>query len=1746
MPVPLLTQRIAISSLTDEVTLMFMSLSKKISYSLICFTLVFCSSGNADDIEIYFSSGSTSGNTGEAIRPNVLFILDTSGSMSVSIPEAGGQSRLNVMKDAVKQVINDVEDINVGLMRYTSGSGGPVLFPITYVEEDVSNVVGETAAAGTLSYETKITDGANDGEENLTDNSVTTAGTTLEVFEINRQSAATTNTVTGSDENQYNVTSDNSDGYECVGTRNCGRKLYSGEVNRSSNNLNLRYHRSSAARVIAVRFNAVSLTPNTLIEDAFVDFRIKVRKYGTTNAVIHGELAVDPLSLSSSDYDISSRTKTSASVNWNGIAGFFIDAKVTTPNIKTIIQEIVSQGCTFAPSITPNTTGCNYGGDDIVIFVTPTAGNRVFRSRDDSSSKSPKLRIAATTTTTTTSLVDTHDDNLVGLRFENIRIPKGAVIQSASLVFTADATDTSNTVWSIQAEDIGDSPELVTTDSNLSARTKTSNVAKWTVPDWTNGVSVETSDTHSSNKLINVLQEVVDRDDWCGGNAISLFFTEATNQGTSLRKMESQEGSSSAGAKLKYSFASGSTGCYAASESAQVGVEQDDAEQSGTVVNITDIDLDLGVDTVGVRFQGVDVPNGAVITEATLSFYAKSTSTGSASFSIKAELADSAVQFSNAASDITGRTLTPDTDKINWVPDDWDVGGELHTTSDIKTLVKSLVDRTGWVSGGNMVFVLEPGTGARIAESINSDPARGPRLNIIYEDTADTVTKSVREKLLEVIDNLPASGPTPIQETMHEAALYWRGEDIRWGKSRAYSSSARLSHPASYCKKNAEGQLDCRGAKVSDTALSPDSDIYGVQNPYYCPENSNLNNYYCRYRQIAGTPTYISPFSSELTCQNNYQVLLTDGQANSGSTTSQGYIRSLMNDASSCLANNSTIKQGNDIAHSYETSEKCIVDLMKFLKENDQSTSTVGTNLSNDQTVSTYTIGFDLGTSSGALANIQFLKDMANAGTGEFFEATTAGSLVDVFTSILTDVKSDPTSFVSPSLATNAFNRLLSRDEVYFGLFTPSLDKSWLGNVKKYNICIDSSSGCSLGTFLDATGVAAIDNSNDKFKETAKSIWSDVVDGRDTTRGGSGAEINDHTNTILYTEVNDIGTASSTTALSNTGFNLTSTNWADSNHDALRAAVCTTLSTSAGSDCEDRMLWLLGKRIVADADNDINTTTRWSTNDVLHSSPAVITYGGEDDDNDGIASEPEDSDGQISTFFDKILFGTNDGALHMVNGFDGKEDWRFVPSEFWTQQQTMFTNPEGSHVYGLDLTPTLFIADNDRDGAIETADADFVYAYMGSRRGGKSLYALNLTDDITTKTDTLAPKLMWHLKGGVTSGFSRMGYAWSQPKVAKIATSTGSTSALIFGGGYDTALDNASVFDPADNGGNDFLGNAIYIVDPLDGSLFLSISGTGSGADIIIPDMHYSIPSSVTLADSNGDGLQDRIYVGDTGGQMWRIDLGSDIIQTGGLLAVASCVAPCTKTVVGKLASISDGSDSAQERRFFEAPSVVQVRDEFYAATGESDYDYVMIGSGYTAHPLNTLVNDRFYAFRDRYISGMLDADNDHISEVVDGYADGSGAGIDNSNLFDATLSVLNTLDATKQADGWYYDFTTAGEVGEKVLSSATSVAGGVTFTTFKPGAATVTNPCEGTLGGATAYNFNILSANAFLNWDTTNTNINITDRKLALGGGIPSDVVPVFTKEGVVGIVGIEGGASQLGVLSGLPRFRTYYYEGG
>ena len=176
----------------------------------------------------------------------------------------------------------------------------------------------------------------------------------------------------------------------------------------------------------------------------------------------------------------------------------------------------------------------------------------------------------------------------------------------------------------------------------------------------------------------------------------------------------------------------------------------------------------------------------------------------------------------------------------------------------------------------------------------------------------------------------------------------------------------------------------------------------------------------------------------------------------------------------------------------------------------------------------------------------------------------------------------------------------------------------------------------------------------------------------------------------------------------------------------------------------------------------------------------------------------------------------------------------------------------------------------------------------------------------------------------------------------------------------------------------------------------------------------------------------------------------------------------------------------------------------------------------------------------------MEDFDGDNVSESEDGYPQASGSAYNDSDLIDVTSTILESSDSThKEAAGWFYDFTDAGTTGEKVLSAPVTAGGIVTFTTFAPEETSSGDPCGASLGLGTAYNFDILTANAALDWDGDG-DIDVNDRQFELSGGIPSSVVPIFTSDGVYGVVGVEGGSKSLGKLADAVPSKSHWFEGG
>ncbi len=185
----------------------------------------------------------------------------------------------------------------------------------------------------------------------------------------------------------------------------------------------------------------------------------------------------------------------------------------------------------------------------------------------------------------------------------------------------------------------------------------------------------------------------------------------------------------------------------------RVNQESDDAEEhlDDNSVDIGSTDLEMIYDDwysgngfdqeVGMRFQNVDVPEGATIVSAYIEFVADASDggDGASALTIYGEAADNPATFAETDENITGRTKT--TASAAWNPGTW-TSGETYQTSDLTTIVQEIVNRDGWISSNAMVFIVtgEPDEQVR-AESHEgtNDGADAPLLVIEYTTTTGPI-----------------------------------------------------------------------------------------------------------------------------------------------------------------------------------------------------------------------------------------------------------------------------------------------------------------------------------------------------------------------------------------------------------------------------------------------------------------------------------------------------------------------------------------------------------------------------------------------------------------------------------------------------------------------------------------------------------------------------------------------------------------------------------------------------------------------------------------------------------------------------------------------------------------------------------------------------------------------------------------------------------------------------------------------
>jgi type IV pilus assembly protein PilY1 len=432
----------------------------------------------------------------------------------------------------------------------------------------------------------------------------------------------------------------------------------------------------------------------------------------------------------------------------------------------------------------------------------------------------------------------------------------------------------------------------------------------------------------------------------------------------------------------------------------------------------------------------------------------------------------------------------------------------------------------------------------------------------------------------------------------------------------------------------------------------------------------------------------------------------------------------------------------------------------------------------------------------------------------------------------------------------------------------------------------------------------------------------------------------------------------------------------------------------------------------------------WKLGDIFHSTPVLITppvLALND------ASYQAFKTAQASRT--KVLIaGANDGMVHAFRESDGVELWAFIPPDLLANLKNL-TDIGGEHQFFVDSSP---IATDIKVGGTWKTIVVF-----GLRRGGAFYYALDITD-------TTNPQWLWSFTD------SKMSETWSEPSIGKVNLGGVDKFVGFFGGGYDTASNNAH-------------GQAFFAVDLSNGTKLWEYYKDGTSDDRQY--MNFSLTENSTAVDLDNNGYVDRVYIGDTGGQLWKFDVSAN--------ATTSWAGKRLFTAAPSQANPPAVGEFYPTQAFYGAPVL---------AYDTSMNLWVFLGTGDRNHP-NATATNRFYGIKET--TTMSNA-----------------AALSESNLIDVT-STNGT-----SSGGWFFRLGT----NEKVLDPANVFNMDVLFSGFTP---TSTVTCTSGGGTAKLYSVQMQTGYAAIDFATgtalSTTGATVT-RSTTIGQGIASMPVVILT----------------------------------
>ena len=728
---------------------------------------------------------------------------------------------------------------------------------------------------------------------------------------------------------------------------------------------------------------------------------------------------------------------------------------------------------------------------------------------------------------------------------------------------------------------------------------------------------------------------------------------------------------------------------------------------------------------------------------------------------------------------------------------------------------------------------------------------------------------------------------------------------------------------------------------------------------------------------------------------------------------------------------------------------------------------------STDPRIHTFSVAF--GSNINIMKSLA-LKDDGSEDPDKYFLATDKTELKSKFQEAMDQIRAvGATSVTAPTTVNSTSDLNINTNAIYLSGFSASNGKLWKGNVKKYTI----------------TDGKIVRDPNDKLIEGG--FGQAILDGFKTGTDFDGKKRK------LF-----IDTAPLATGYAH----------AFESADGTYSTFKTTL-TGLGV-AEEVVQWAVGAT---------ETPRDWVIGDILHAQPIVVNYGCT-----GTGCTPDV----------RVVFGTNQGFLHMFqeNGTSQTENWAFSPRALWGADGDLMLDLKGNqpathdgtdtgipiHPYGVDGPITVYLEDGSKPANNSFKDADDkAYLFFGMRRGGQhyednqashTYYAIDIKDPDR-------PTLLW------TRTVS--GQSWSKPVVTYMCDDLDCLNgpqankrlAVIVGGGYDYQhFENPGNATPVPIIGGNYVSvwNATTGGNFFSGSEYFSAEGGGSSSII-----ESSVVAEVSVLDSNGDGVTDRIYTGDLDGNVYRGDIGIKVDSSGQ-----------NPTFTRKLQKIAD-----VDGKIFDHIDVVRT------FLGGQKIDALFFGTG--DHVDVKTANSGNYLY-------MLIDENTHTSFDTFSEIASSDLITTNGNDDKETDLITGLQSTTAQKKGWMRALRT----NERAWNRPITLAGVTFFTTFIPPTSTTTSACGDGGNYGDSYLYAILSTKAKAAFggsvtalEEKDTEAERTQLTVEFGSGLPGAVAVHLSRdsgnesEAYVGPCKSGEKCVKLDkTLSSAPRSETFIHE--